>query len=269
MTGPSKTLLFLGVTVVALGGGAVFGLRAGRNKIGTPGEIKPGLAVVTNAGGIGVFAARVAPGPHVILFDTGLDPQGRPVDALLSALQAGRDDVTDVFLTHGHFDHISGVNVVPKARVHLGAADIPMATGQAKPAAFVPMLLGLAMKTPPIAVNAPLTGTAILPVGAPDASGTPKAVKAIPVPGHTPGSYAYFYDGVLIAGDIMIFKDGRLELTPWIFDPDPDANKAAIRSLKTALMGETVDIVCTSHGGCTPKGLGRNLLDDLISRIGG
>jgi hypothetical protein len=26
-------------------------------------------------------------------------------------------------------------------------------------------------------------------------------------------------------------------------------------------------VVCTAHGGCTPKGLGRNLLDELISRV--
>ena len=269
MGGLSKAVLFLFIAAVAIGGGAVFGLRAGRNKVGSPGLVKPDFATVTNAGSISVFAARVAPGPHVIVFDTGLDPNGRPVDAVLSALQAGRDDVTDVFLTHAHFDHISGVGALPKARVHLGEADVPIATGRAKPRALIPLLLGLAMSTPPITVSAPLSGLTIIDVGAPDAAGVTKRVKAIPVPGHTAGSYAYLYDGVLVVGDIMVFKQGRLEPTPWIVDPAPEENKASIRSLKTELAGDTIDIVCTSHGGCTPKGLGRDLLDDLIARVGG
>src|SRR5882724_4259170 len=96
-----KVLLVLLVIAVAVGGGAAIGLRAGRNKVGATALLKPDFVVVTNAMGIGLYAARVAPGPHVILFDAGLDPQGRPIDALLRALGAGRDDVTDVFLTHG------------------------------------------------------------------------------------------------------------------------------------------------------------------------
>jgi glyoxylase-like metal-dependent hydrolase (beta-lactamase superfamily II) len=116
-------------------------------------------------------------------------------------------------------------------------------------------------------VNAPLTGAQVISVGAPDAAGGPKSVKAYPVPGHTPGSYVFLYDGVLIAGDIMVYKQGRLEPTPRVFDPHPEQNKASIRSLKTQLENETIDVVCTAHGGCTPKGLGRNLLDELISRV--
>src|SRR4051794_15405130 len=102
-----KFFLAVLVMLVAVGGGAAVGLRGGRSKVGTPALLKPDFALVTNAMKIGVFAARVAPGPHVIFFDTGLDPQGRPVDALLTALGASRDDVTDVFLTHGHPDHVA------------------------------------------------------------------------------------------------------------------------------------------------------------------
>ena len=43
--------------------------------------------------------------------------------------------------------------------------------------------------------------------------------------------------------------------------------KAAIRALKLQLANETVDTVCTGHGGCTPKGLGRNQLTDLVARL--
>jgi hypothetical protein len=67
----------------------------------------------------------------------------------------------------------------------------------------------------------------------------------------------------------MVLKQGRLDTTPRVFNPHPAENEASIRSLKTQLAGQTIDIVCTSHGGCTPKGLGRMLLDELITRLGG
>jgi glyoxylase-like metal-dependent hydrolase (beta-lactamase superfamily II) len=261
-----KVFLVLAIVVAAIGAGATVGLRASRGKVGAPSEVKPGFFTVTNAIGIELYAARVAPGPHVVVFDTGLDPQGRPVDALLGALGASRADVTDVFLTHGHFDHVSGLAALPNARAHLGAADVPLAAGKVQPDALMPALFGKLVANPPVTANAPMTGAASFPVGAAEPT---KVVKAFPVPGHTPGSYVFLYDGVLVAGDIMVLKQGRLDVSPRVFSSHADQNQAAIISLKTQLANETVDIVCTAHGGCTPKGLGKTLLDELISRLGG
>jgi glyoxylase-like metal-dependent hydrolase (beta-lactamase superfamily II) len=263
-----RWLVIILAVVAAFAGMAAVGLRAGRGKTGQPGELKPNFVTVNNAGTIGLYAARVAPGAHVIVFDTGLDPEGHAVDALLRALNASRDDVTDVFLTHGHFDHIAGARALTKARLHLGAADLPLAAGQIEPDGLFPKVIGKILATPPVTANAPLTGPASIPVGA-DATGAARTVKAFPVPGHTAGSYAFLYDGVLVAGDIMVFKQGRLDVTPAIFNPHPAENQAAIISLKSQLAKETIDVVCTAHGGCTPKGLGKMLLDDLIGRLGG
>lgn len=270
MRGLKGFLLVVLLVVVAVAGGGALLLRSQRGKIDRPSELKPNLLVVTNAVGVDVFAARVAPGPNIVLFDAGLDQEGHPIDALLVALAGKRDDVTDVFLTHAHFDHTGGVGVVPNARVHLGAADVPLATGQVSPDALLPRVLGLVLSAKPVSINAPIAGNGPtdFPVGPRDAAGKQKVVKAFPVPGHTPGSYAFLYDGVLIAGDIMVFKQGRLEPPPGLFDPHPEQNKASLRALKAALANETLDVVCTAHGGCTPSGLGRNLLDDLIARLG-
>jgi glyoxylase-like metal-dependent hydrolase (beta-lactamase superfamily II) len=261
-----KVFLVLAIVLGALGVGATFGLRASRTKVSAPSEVKPSFFTVTNSMGIAVYAARAAPGAHVVVFDAGLDPQGHPIDVLLGILGASRDDVTDLFLTHGHPDHVAGVPTLPKARVHLGAPDVPLAAGLIQPEAIVPMLFEKMVANPPVTANAPLSGTATFPVGGADAT---KVVKAYPVPGHTPGSYAFLYDGVLVAGDIMVLKQGRLDPSPRMVDPHPEQNKAAIVSLKNQLKDENVDIVCTSHGGCTPKGLGKMLLDDLIQRLGG
>ena len=50
---------------------------------------------------------------------------------------------------------------------------------------------------------------------------------------------------------------------------NPEENKASILSLKKQLADAHIDRVCTAHGGCTPQGLGRNLLDEFIERLGG
>lgn len=261
-----KFFLVIAIVLAALAAGAGIGLRAGRGKFGAVTELKPDFVAVTNAGFNTLFAARVAPGPHVVVFDTSLDPQARPVDALLGALHASRDDITDVFLTHGHYDHVAGAAVLTKAKLHLGAGDVALAAGQVNPDALLPMLLGKLLATPPVTINAPMTGAAAFDVGSTDPA---KTVKAFPVPGHTPGSFVFLYDGILVAGDTMMFKEGRLVPPPRVFDPHHVESTASVLSLKQQLANETIDVVCTAHGGCTPKGLGRTLLDDLISRLGG
>jgi glyoxylase-like metal-dependent hydrolase (beta-lactamase superfamily II) len=254
-----RALFILLVVLAALVVGAGAAVRMGRNKVSAPSTVKPSLVSVENSGGIYVFAARV--GPRVVLFDTGADPAGAPIDVALGALGGSRGDVTDVFLTHGHGDHTAGASQLPRARIHLGDGDVALAAGKATPEALMVRVMALVMPAPPVTTTDPLTGAATIDVG------EGKSVKAVPVPGHTPGSYAFLFDGVLFVGDIMVLKQGRLEPTPRLFDPRPEENRAAIRSLKLQLAGDTVDIVCTAHGGCTPKGLGQNLLDEIVTRI--
>ena len=71
--------------------------------------------VAVSAAGIYNYAVRV--GSKVMLFDTGADPGGHPVDAALAALGAGRNDVSDVFLTHGHGDHTAGAAGLGSAKI--------------------------------------------------------------------------------------------------------------------------------------------------------
>jgi len=258
---PGRILFFILIAVLAIAGFGALGMRAARDKTSNVFEIQPGLYGAKSGGGIYLFAART--GGSAVLFDTGADPHAKPVDALLGPAGLSRSNVHEIFLTHGHFDHVAGVASLPGAKVHLGLADVGLAAGTTAPEALATKVLALAMQPEPIKATDPITDRQTIAIG------EGKTVKAIPMPGHTPGSYAFLYDGVLFVGDTMIFKEGRLETTPGIFDPHPEENRAAIRALKTQLVADPVETVCTAHGGCTPKGLGRNLLDDLISRVGG
>jgi glyoxylase-like metal-dependent hydrolase (beta-lactamase superfamily II) len=255
-----KNLFVLAIILAAIGGGAVAALRVARGRPSAPEQVKPNLVGVS-AAGMNVYAARA--GSKVIVFDTGADPEARPVDAALGALGAGRGDVSDIFITHAHGDHTAGATAFGGAKIHLGAADVSVAEKKAEPANLAPRIMAKVMSIPAITVTDPMTGVVTVDLGG------GKSVKAFPVPGHTPGSYVFLYDGVLFAGDVMVFKQGRLDRAPKLFDADPDGAKSSLAALKQQLAGADFDIVCTGHGGCTPKGLGKNLFDDLLGRLGG
>jgi glyoxylase-like metal-dependent hydrolase (beta-lactamase superfamily II) len=268
-----RNLFILAIIVALLGGGAAIGLRVARGKPSGVEEIKPGLVVASSVSSY-VYGAKV--GNKVILFDAGADPNGAPIDALLAWLHAARGDITDVFVTHGHGDHTAGASTLGKVRIRLGAGDIALAEKKIPPEAMAGKALALAMTYPAITASDPITGPATIELGDPQAAQGEKdgkdpkdvkKVKAFPIPGHTAGSFAYLYDGVLFVGDAMVFKQGRLDPAMKLFDARPDENKAAIRALQKQIENEEIDIICTGHGGCTPKGLGRNQLADLVARI--
>lgn len=58
----------------------------------------------------------------------GITYQRRPVEAL-AALGVSATDVTDVVLTHLHFDHAGGLVDFPAARIHLQRSDLSFYTG--------------------------------------------------------------------------------------------------------------------------------------------
>lgn len=88
----------------------------------------------------------------VVLVDTGFGEdvarrrgigyRRRPVDAL-AALGVRPDDVTDVILTHLHFDHAGGLRDFPRARIHVQRADVAFYTG---PAMRFPLCAGAVEK---------------------------------------------------------------------------------------------------------------------------
>jgi glyoxylase-like metal-dependent hydrolase (beta-lactamase superfamily II) len=256
-----KILFYVVLAVVAIGGGTLLGIRGSRGSFSQPAVIKPGICGLKSGSGVFVFGAKTDRG--VILFDTSADPAGKPVDAVLGCLGASRPDIRDAFVTHGHFDHISGAaSLAPEVKIHIGAGDVDLAGGISSPEGIAPKLLALVMRPPAVKATDPMTGMQTFDVGG------GKTVKALPVPGHTPGSFAFLYDGVLFAGDVAIAHDGKLEPTPSAFDPRPDQNRASIRALRTQLAGDRIETVCTGHGGCTPLGFGSTALEALASRVG-
>lgn len=75
---------------------------------------------------------------EVIVVDTGFDTEeaerrARPIlrepAAALAALNIAAEDVTDLIITHLHYDHAGGLRAFPNAKIHLQEAEMAYATG--------------------------------------------------------------------------------------------------------------------------------------------
>ena len=77
-------------------------------------------------------------GAEVILVDAGYDAdeaaaRGRPIRldpvAALAPFGISPEDVSDIIVTHLHYDDAGGLHLFPNARLHLQAAEMAYATG--------------------------------------------------------------------------------------------------------------------------------------------
>ncbi len=114
-----------------------------------------------------------------------VDPSA-PQEGILPALKAEKLELRGVLLTHGHYDHVVGVEQVD-VPVYLSAAEAPFYTPKVKQ--FI--------RT----VNAQK-----IVLGA-------FTIECLHTPGHTPGCQCFLVDGNLFTGDVL-FVDavGRTDL---------------------------------------------------------
>jgi glyoxylase-like metal-dependent hydrolase (beta-lactamase superfamily II) len=241
--------------VLALGlATLVLVLRSKRSGTSEVELVAPGIYHVRNFLA-DVYASRVEDG--VILFDAGMDPEGRAIDDVLAELHASRAQVRHVFLTHGHFDHVAAAGLYPNAVVHIGSGDSAVLAQREAARPLTPRLWGALIGAGPLEVKSPLRGTERIRVG------NAESVLALPFPGHTPGSFVFLFHGVLFTGDSIQLEHGQLTPANPNFSVDPAQNQASIHALAKQLDGERVDFVCTGHMWCTTPGSAAELLQRL------
>ncbi|MFT4628742.1 MAG: glyoxylase-like metal-dependent hydrolase (beta-lactamase superfamily II) [Myxococcota bacterium] len=160
------------------------------------------------------------------LFDTGIDPRASSLRAALDYLGILPENVTDIFLTHGHFDHIVGVSAFPGAQVHAHVEELSLLEDAGVEVTF-----------------AHLDGD-LVEVG-------PYTVEVLHVPGHTPGHSAFLVDGALVLGDSLIVDGGRLRPIPPGFSDDPGQNIISLLDLATRLLPRRDEIthLAPMHSG--------------------
>jgi glyoxylase-like metal-dependent hydrolase (beta-lactamase superfamily II) len=187
-------------------------------------------------------------GAGVLLVDLGW---WRAESSLHETLgQAGHDvgDVTAVFVTHAHRDHIAGWPAVEHATFYLSEAEAPYFFGEAEYQGFVPRLADRIVST-----TTPARSEVRVVTFAADTAFVFGAdtLRAFLVPGHTPGSSAYLLRGTLFAGDALTrtMWSGFRHSRP-IYADDPDRTRESLSDLFRRLEGLRVDYVCDAHAHC-------------------
>ena len=156
----------------------------------------------------------------VLLFDAGaaalFGPTAGKLPASLTAAGVDPATVTDIFISHGHGDHVGGLvanNALafPNAAIHIQAAEWASLKGQADMAPLVAVI------TPKVVEFQP--GADLVP-----------GVKAVDIKGHTPGHSGYLItsgdQSLLYIGDTMHHSVISVQQPDWTIAFDGDAPTA-------------------------------------------
>lgn len=178
----------------------------------------------------------VADASGVVLVDTCTPGSSEAIGAALARLGAAWSDVTNIVLTHSHFDHTGGltesVELASGATVWAGAQDAP--------------------EIPTIG------GRAVRPLAEGDRVGN---MRVLHTPGHTPGHVSLLHEGapILFIGDLVGSMEGALSFGPSAFTADPALSRQSLRRI----VDLQTDRVLFSHGGevSDPGAAIRQLLD--------
>jgi hydroxyacylglutathione hydrolase len=157
--------------------------------------------------------------------------------------------VTDLWLTHGHIDHMGSAGAIKQgsgARVVAHEADAPVVEGRAGAKAGPPpdaralehvvhWALDHAARYRPAQVDCAVKDG--------DRLGSWQVVH---VPGHTPGSVCYYNPahGIVLVGDAINHRRGRLGAPPRLFSSDMAQAYASIGRIAALCF----EICCFGHG---------------------
>jgi hydroxyacylglutathione hydrolase len=217
-------------------------------------EPAPGAAVALSGGPNTsmVYLARAQ--NRLIAIDLGWWGAERSVRRALAQLGATPDDVTDVFLTHSHRDHVGAWRLVRHTRFHLAAAEGATFAGERHHRGWIPAMVERLRRS-----EMPRRGEVDVRPFSRDTAVVfgRDTLYAFAVPGHTAGSTAYLFRGILFVGDAATYtRWGGFGPARRGYSDDAQVAARNLDALWARLPVTAVRLVCTAHAKCaamTPR----------------
>lgn len=214
-------------------------------------------SVVEGPASVRAFIVELGEG-RVALVDAGTDREGKAIIDALEGLGREPSDVEAIFLTHGHPDHIGGVEAFQGARVFALATEVDLIEGRAAAPRPLPRL----SDPEPTGVGV----TDVLDDGAVVALGG-AVFEVFAVEGHTAGSAAIFVHGVLFLGDAASANnEGGLDNALWLFSTDTEKNLASLEALVARLEPRAEEVLALAFGHSRALARGLEPLRTLVER---
>ena len=169
-------------------------------------------------------------GTHTVLVDTGGPAYVPVLRAELARRELTPDDITDVVLTHAHWDHCANFTIFPHARVWVGGIELDWASAQSPGAHFLSEL-----HVAELARRAHADDGRVVRVN--DEEAILPGITTIQVPGHTPGHLAVVVEtsssSLLLAGDAVknIHELSTLEAASTMDEAESRRSISRIRDL--------------------------------------
>lgn len=231
-------------SVILLGGAVIAACTPNMHRIQDPPRA---VAVTSGATWTSMtYLARTDSG--VVVIDLGWMGAERALRRGLAQLGARPADVTDVFLTHSHRDHVAGWQMLRHARFRLTTPEVPRFLGDSGHGGLTPRLAE-AVRESDLPERGelhtyPFTGDTAFVFGR-------DTLRAFVVYGHTAGSAAYLFRGVLFIGDAVSYQPVVGFHSAWRHVSDDAARaRASLAALRRRVARYDPRLICTAHGKC-------------------